>query len=258
MSAPTEGLMRLIALTKQKRDIGPMLQEYVCRKYGVENMAAFTRGVVPGVDDKESLYLQWIEWIESGEFHRFTEPEVPPQEDEDDLLAAMLADASIAPPDPEPETAGDGEYEDDDLAALAALVGAEAADAMEEVQPESSADWDEPLPTQEPANPVDEFMAGMTMDEDVEFTDPVPDGPDSLPVETLSAENPSPAPGGRRQDETPPATKQPVSGSIDALVLSLVRQEIAALPQPEQGVSEERIRQIVREEIRAVLRSALG
>ncbi len=244
MTAPTEGLMKLIGLTKQKRDVGPMLQEYVRKRYGVENMAAFTRGEVAGVADKEALYRQWIDWIEAGEMHRFMDDE---SDEDDDFLAALLED--VEAPEMPPVVQADNviyqpvqseDLQEDDVPVLSDEPEAAvelAEEAYLQVEPTSGV-----LPD-ELENPADVAQPEASVESGSHSMQPV-----AQPV---------------AQPATQPAMQAGVdmagsSGSLDTLVLEMIRQELQAQVKPDDSLSEERVREIVREELRAMLKAVMS
>lgn len=206
MSAPSEGLMKLVALTKQQRDLGPLLQDYVQRRYGVESMAAFTKAEIDGVDDKDALYLQWVKQIEAGDLSLFRA----------DGAAPEPADAAVEPADaarPDGGETGEPTSESSDTSGDAETSGEGPTDP--EAQGDQAHSGAEP--------PVAAPPAAATVP---------PKG------QTL---------GGVATE-----------GSVDALILSMIQRAIDGQPKPEQSMTEDRIREIVRDELRTMMKSLLA
>lgn len=208
MTGSNEGLMKLIALTKQQREIGPLLQHYVQRKYGVENMAAFTKEEIEGVEDKEALYLQWVEWIEAGDLSHFQEGESQGEAKGGDAPAAEAdpADEAAQPEEDAPAAAPESEAEDD-----------EAGEGAGEAEPGTEAE---------------------------------------AAAETEPAAEPEPAADAPATPADAPEERAP-AGAVDALILSMIRKALAAQPRPEQSLTEDRVREIVQEELRRMVQSLL-
>ena len=208
MTASNEGLMKLIGLTKQQREIGPVLQEYVRRKYGVENMATFAKEDIEGVDDKEVLYLQWAAWIEAGELSRF----------KDDGASAQPADVERTDATAEADPQG-GEQEAQEVADTAAQADEVAEDKPAEV--EAAAD--------------DEEAAAATAEAEPE-PEPEPSAAPETPQQTLPAEEPAVAGSVdaairsmiRSALDSQPKPEQPVT---EARVREIVQEELRRILQ---------------------------
>ncbi|SEK32782.1 hypothetical protein [Ectothiorhodospira marina] len=229
MSAKSESLMRLVALTRGSEEVGPLLADYVQRKYHVKDISSFISGDVEGVDDKEALYEQWAQWIENGELDRFVIDEPP--EDHDDVDNGQ--------PFQDPEEAlldmveAESEPKRESASTPTPLHPGMIPEAAPEPEPEPEPDaTPEPEPTQEP----EPTMTPQDSDEEADMA--------AKPESTSQPESPS-------EDRAS-------AGSLDAIVASMISARLEALPPPESPVSEERIREIVREEVRSMLRNMLS
>lgn len=229
MSAKSESLMRLVALTRGSEEVGPLLADYVQRKYHVKDISSFISGDVEGVDDKEALYEQWAQWIENGELDRFVIDEPP--EDHDDIDNGQ--------PFQDPEEAlldmveAESEPKRESASTPTPLHPGMIPEAAPEPEPEPEPDaTPEPEPTQEP----EPTMTPQDSDEEADMA--------AKPESTSQPESPS-------EDRAS-------AGSLDAIVASMISARLEALPPPESPVSEERIREIVREEVRSMLRNMLS
>lgn len=210
MSASNERLMKLIALTKQQREIGPLLQEYVQRKYGVESMADFTKGDIDGVDDKEALYQQWIEWIEAGDLSPFKADEAASEPAKADAAAVS---GDVATPDCDENNGQEAESSD----------ASEAKESSDDEPADSDAATDYNYAESEAETSADPSTAAAA----------------------LSLRDQSPGSGAE-------------AGSVDALILSMIQATLDNQPKPEQSITEDRIREIVRDELRTMLKSLIG
>ncbi|MCG5515566.1 MULTISPECIES: hypothetical protein [unclassified Ectothiorhodospira] len=233
MSAKSESLMRLVALTRGSEEVGPLLADYVQRKYHVKDISSFISGDVEGVDDKEALYEQWAQWIENGELNRFVIDEPP--EDHDDVDNGQpfqdpeeaLLDMVEAESEPKRESASTP------TPLHPGMIPEAAPEPEPEPEPEAAP---EPEPTQEPEPEPEPTMTPQDSDEEADMA--------AKPESASQPESPS-------EDRAS-------AGSLDAIVASMISARLEALPPPESPVSEERIREIVREEVRSMLRNMLS
>lgn len=256
MSMPPDGLLKLITLTKQNKDIGPLLQDYVRRTYDVSSIAAFTNETIPGVDDKNALYTEWAGWIENGELERFrieqdNAPDSPAtlQPDEDNTPAGESTNA-----DTFSESPADTDADADTEPPAQAEAPTQDAPSMPEAEFETPSVPDAPAPMADTssAEPDASVAPAPLTDAEAEvpLTPPQDDPMNAPPTPPLDA-----------QDAPSATAAAPTEASIDALVLAMVRRELATLPQPEPAeppVSESRIREIVREELRTLLKAILS
>ncbi|MFP4683096.1 MAG: hypothetical protein ACLFMW_05505 [Ectothiorhodospira sp.] len=180
--------------------------------------------------------------------------------DEDDLMAAMMAEGNTAEPridDARTEEGTPAQEGEDPMAAL--MTEDEGATAEGDT---AQADEDDGMAAMaadmevqtEPDSGAEEDT--VAMEQEVEQ---VPPGEEEIPETTTPQENPMPPQSQPAAEATPSAAAAGpdggVEGAIRALVQAELQQEIARLPQPEPPVSEDRIREIVREEVKALLRN---
>ncbi|MCG5495109.1 hypothetical protein [Ectothiorhodospira variabilis] len=231
MSAKSESLMRLVALTRGSEEVGPLLADYVQRKYHVKDISSFISGDVEGVDDKEALYEQWAQWIENGELDRFVIDE-PPEGNDD-------ADDSQPFQDPEEALLDMVGSEPERRSAPTPLHPGMIPEAAPEPEPTPDP---EPVPEPEPTpnpEPTPEPEPTMTQQDPQEEAHMAAEPENTPPSESL-------------------AEARAPTGSLDAMVASMISDRLEALPPPESPISEERIREIVREEVRSMLRNMLS
>ncbi|WP_063465752.1 hypothetical protein [Ectothiorhodospira sp. BSL-9] len=240
MSAKSESLMRLVALTRSSEEVGPLLADYVQRKYHVKDISSFISGDVEGVDDKEALYEQWAQWIENGELDRFVIDE-PPE---------GLDDGEDGQPFQDPEEALLDMVEAEPERRSASSPTPLHPGMIPEAAPEPEF-TPEPEPAPEPMRePMPEPpMTPQDSDEDADMA--------AEPENTQPQPESAPEPDTARVEESTPQAPA-AAGSLDAIVASMISARLEALPPAESPVSEERIREIVREEVRSMLRNMLS
>ena len=295
MPIKSDSLMKLVALTRENKEVIPVLNEYIRKKYDVADVLTFISNDVAGIDSKDALYEQWASWIEQGEFERFyTDLQAPeeatpePEEEDDDPLADLrhlsgveleedpelvpetllqdTDDAEESPVDAEDEFDGLESIDEDDWTAADAAdpvakgPGAEI-DPFAELEAEE-ADAAEPEPDFEPAFPSDE-----TETEPEPVTDDDMTTPEAGSWEADPPMVPDTAPSNLDTSAETETTMSSSSDSMQALeqaIRAIIREELAAMATPEPAeaaepaVSEDRLREMVREEVKSTLKSMLS
>lgn len=299
MPIKSDSLMKLVALTRENKEVIPVLNEYIRKKYDVADVLTFISNDVAGIDSKDALYEQWAGWIEQGEFERFytdlqaTEEAAPePEEEEDDDPLADLRHLSSVELEEDPDLVPETLLQDTDDAEESSAETEDEFDGLESIDEDdwTAADAADPV-AEDPGAEIDPFAELDAEEAAAAEPEPEPDFTPAFPAES----EPEPAPETEPEPVTDDGMTTPEAGAwepdlpavpdttpsnldtsaetgttmsssdsmqaLEQAIRAIIREELAAMATPEPAepaVSEDRLREMVREEVKSTLKSMLS